>query len=273
MIEFLKYLLLGFLQGVAEVLPISSSGHLAIASSVLGLGDDNLAFEVFLHMASLIAVIAFLFKPICKLIKGTFLYIFKKDKTYEDDFKYLIKLIISTIPIVIFTVVIKLLGYDTSPIFVVGICLIINAIMIFVTSSIKYNSTSNKISFKDAIWIGLFQCAGIFPGISRSGSSLCGAFVRKVDKEEAANYAFMLFIPAVIGAFVLELSNISAIFTLNSSSIACYLAAFLVSMVTTYFAFKILLSIIRKGKLSYFSIYCIIAGIVAIIYSACNGWI
>ena len=273
MIEFLKYLLMGFLQGIAEVLPISSSGHLAIASSILGIGDDNLAFEVFLHMASLIAVIAFLFKPICKLVKGTFIYIFKKDKTYEYDFKYILKLIVSTIPIVAFTVAIKLLGYDTSPIYAIGICLIINAIMIFVLSNIKHNNESKEINFKDAICIGLFQCAGIFPGISRSGSSLCGAFARKIDKEEAANYAFMLFIPAVIGAFILELDNITTIFTIDSASIACYLAAFLVSMFTTYFAFKILLNIIRKGKLSYFSIYCVIVGILAIIYSACNSWI
>lgn len=273
MIEFLKYLLLGFLQGVAEVLPISSSGHLLIASRMLGLGDDNLAFEVFLHMASLIAVIAFLIKPIIKIVKGTWLYVFKKDKNYEFEFRYFIMLIISTIPIVLFTVIIKLLGYDTSPVFVVGICLIINALMIFLTSRIKGTRKLDTMTFKDALVIGLFQIIGVFPGISRSGSCLCGSFTRKLDKEESANYAFMLFIPAVVGAFVLELSNIRAIFALDQSTIACYLAAFVVSMFTTYFAFKILLNIIRKGKISYFSIYCVIVGLATIIYSACNGWI
>lgn len=273
MIEFLKYLLLGFLQGIAEVLPISSSGHLLIASRILGLGDNNLAFEVFLHMASLIAVIAFLIKPIIKIVKGTCLFLFKKNKSYQFEFKYFIMLIISTIPIVVFTILIKILGYDTSPVYVVGICLIINAIMIFLTSRIQNIRKLETMTYKDALVIGLFQCAGVFPGISRSGSCLCGAFTRKLNKEESANYVFMLFIPAVVGAFVLELSNIRAIFALDQSTIACYLAAFVVSMFTTYFAFKILLNIIRKGKISYFSIYCVIVGIAAIIYSACNGWI
>ena len=97
--------------------------------------------------------------------------------------------------------------------------------------------------------------------------------VRKIEKEEAANYAFMLFVPAVIGAFVLELGNISLIFTLNSKMISCYLASFLVSMVATFYAFKILLNFIKKGKLFYFSIYCLVIGIITFVYSSMNGWI
>ena len=107
MIEFIKYILLGLLQGIAEVLPISSSGHLAIAGAIFSLQDDNLAFEVFLHLASLIAVLAFLIKPIIKLVKGCFLYVFKKNKDYAFEFKYLLFLIISTIPIVVFTIIMK----------------------------------------------------------------------------------------------------------------------------------------------------------------------
>lgn len=273
MIEFLKYLLLGLIQGISEVLPISSSGHLLIASHVLGVSSDNLAFEVFLHLASLIAVITFLFKPICKIVKGTWMYVFRKNQNYYFEFKYLVMLIISTIPIVVFTVIIKLLGYETSHVFIVGICLIINAILIYLTSKIENTRRIDTMNYKDATIIGLFQCIGVFPGISRSGSCLCGTFVRKLNKEDAANYAFMLFIPAVVGAFILELSNIKAIFELEQSLLACYLASFLVSMVTTYYAFKLLLKVIKKGKISYFSIYCIIAGVLAIIYSAVNGWI
>ncbi len=273
MIEFLKYILLGFLQGVAEVLPISSSGHLAITQAIMGIESDNLAFEVFLHLASLIAVLVYLRKSIINLVKGCFLYIFKKNQNYKFEFRYLIMLIISTIPIVVFTAIIKLLGYDTSPVYIIGICLIINAIMLFVLSRFNGDRTKEEMTFKDALLIGLFQCAGVFPGISRSGSCLSGAFTRKINKKDAADYAFMLFIPAVLGAFALEASNISLIFSLDSKSLICYIASFLVSMITTYFAFDILLKAIRKGKLSYFSIYCVVIGIVAIIFSAVNGWI
>ena len=182
-------------------------------------------------------------------------------------------MIISTIPIVLFTIFIKRLGYNTSPLFVIGISLIFNAAMLFLLSKIKGERKKEEITIKDALVIGLFQCLGVFPGISRSGSCISGAMVRKIEKEEAANYAFMLFVPAVIGAFVLELGNISLIFTLNSKMISCYLASFLVSMIATFYAFKILLNFIKKGKLFYFSIYCLVIGIITFVYSSMNGWI
>ena len=273
MIEFIKYIIIGLIQGITEVLPVSSSGHLTIVEHMMGINNDNLAFEVFLHLASFIAVIAFLYKPLIKIIKGSFLYLFKKKKEYFLEWKYLICVIISTIPIVLFTIFIKRLGYNTSPLFVIGISLIFNAAMLFLLSKIKGERKKEEITMKDALVIGLFQCLGVFPGISRSGSCISGAMVRKIEKEEAANYAFMLFVPAVIGAFVLELDNISLIFTLNSKMISCYLASFLVSMVATFYAFKILLNFIKKGKLFYFSIYCLVIGIVTFVYSSMNGWI
>ena len=265
MIEFIKYIIIGLIQGITEVLPVSSSGHLTIVEHMMGINNDNLAFEVFLHLASFIAVIAFLYKPLIKIIKGSFLYLFKKKKEYFLEWKYLICVIISTIPIVLFTIFIKRLGYNTSPLFVIGISLIFNAAMLFLLSKIKGERKKEEITIKDALVIGLFQCFGVFPGISRSGSCISGAMVRKIEKEEAANYAFMLFVPAVIGAFVLELGNISLI--------SCYLASFLVSMVATFYAFKILLNFIKKGKLFYFSIYCLVIGIITFVYSSMNGWI
>ena len=273
MIDFIKYIILGFLQGVAEVLPISSSGHLAITKVIMGIESENLAFEVFLHMASLIAVLLYLRKPIMSIVTGCFKFVFKKDKGYKFEFLYFLMLVVSTIPVVTFTVIIKLLGYDASPLYIIGICLVINAIMLFVLSRLSGDKTKEEMTFKDAVVIGIFQCAGVFPGISRSGSCLSGAFTRKINKKDAADYAFMLFIPAVLGAFVLEASNISLIFNEDLKSLICYFVAFLVSMVTTYFAFDILLKAIKNGKLTYFSIYCTVVGILTFIYSALNGWI
>ena len=136
MIEFIKYIIIGLIQGITEVLPVSSSGHLTIVEHMMGINNDNLAFEVFLHLASFIAVIAFLYKPLIKIIKGSFLYLFKKKKEYFLEWKYLICVIISTIPIVLFTIFIKRLGYNTSPLFVIGISLIFNAAMLFLLSKI-----------------------------------------------------------------------------------------------------------------------------------------
>ena len=178
MIEFIKYIIIGLIQGITEVLPVSSSGHLTIVEHMMGINNDNLAFEVFLHLASFIAVIAFLYKPLIKIIKGSFLYLFKKKKEYFLEWKYLICVIISTIPIVLFTIFIKRLGYNTSPLFVIGISLIFNAAMLFLLSKIKGERKKEEITIKDALVIGLFQCFGVFPGISRSGSCICGAMVR-----------------------------------------------------------------------------------------------
>ena len=268
MIELLKYLFIGFIQGVSEVLPISSSGHLILVQHMLGIAEDGLAFEIFLHLASLFAVVIFLWKRIVKLVKGFFLYIAKREEQYKNDFMYCIYLVISTIPAIIAALFFKEF-IETSSIFIVGILLAINATMLLVLTKFKGSKKVSDMKWHNALTIGLFQCAGIFPGISRSGSCLCGAFCNKLDKEEAADYAFLLFIPAVLGAVVLDIGSIGTL--LQSSNVVYYLLAFLVTFVTTYFAFKLLLTVIRKGKLSYFSYYCYAVSAITLIYCFVNG--
>ena len=266
MIDVLKYILLGLVQGLAEVLPISSSAHLIIVQEIIGVSDDNLTFEIFLHLASLIAIMIFLWKKFFKLIKGFCLYLFKKQKEYILEFKYCWFIVISTIPTVIFSLLLgDLIDAASARLWVVGSLLIINAILLFILTRIKGFRKEEDLTWKDALVIGCFQCGGVFPGISRSGSSLCGAFSRKIDKETAADYAFIMFIPAVIGATVLELTNISDM-VIVSSQIPLYLISFIVSGIATYFAFKLLLTIIRKGKLQYFSIYCLVVGTITLIF-------
>lgn len=266
MIEVLKYILLGLVQGLAEVLPISSSAHLIIVQELLGISEEGLTFEIFLHLASLIAILVFLWKKLWNLIKGFCLYLFKKQKEYKKEFMYCWFIVISTIPTVVFTLLLgDLIDKASSTLWVVGGLLVINAVLLFILPRINGTRKEEDLTWKDAAVIGCFQCAGIFPGISRSGSCLCGAFSRKIDKETAADYAFLMFIPAVVGATVLELTNIGDI-VLVSSQIPLYLISFIVAGVATYFSFKLLLTIIRKGKLSYFSIYCLFVGIVTIIF-------
>lgn len=273
LVKLLKYIVLGILQGICEVLPISSSGHLIIVSTILGVKEDNLAFEVFLHLASLVAILFFLRKRIKQMIVGCFFYLFKKDKQYQNEFYYFIKLIIATIPLVLFTLVMKKLGYHTSSLLIVGICLMINAMLLLLSKKRKLKSDKKEVSFKDALIIGAFQMLGLFPGISRSGSCLCGAFQQKIDKEKAKEFAFMMFIPSAFGAMVLEMENLKNLFTLPSIDLAGYFIAFFLAMITTYISFQFLSKIIRENKLAYFSLYCILVGMIVIIYSAFHGWI
>lgn len=266
LINILKYFFLGLLQGITEVLPISSSGHLQIANEMLNISDNSITLSVFLHLASLIAVLVFLREELITLIIGFFGFIFKDRNKYKAQFMLVIYLFVTTLVLVVFTVIVKLLGFNQSPLWLVGLCLVINAIMLFIFGTFTGSKTLDEITFKDAIVIGAFQCIGSFSGISRSGSCLCGCQVQKIEKKSSAKYAFLLFIPAVLGAFVLELGGISELFV-DVENIYLYLISFIVAGITTYFAFAFLKKIIEKGKITYFGIYCAILGIIVFIYS------
>ena len=278
MIEILKYILLGLAQGVAEVLPISSSAHLEIMSQILNISDYSFTFKIFLHFASLIATIFFLRKRLIFLIKGFFLYIFtkkeidengnvnteKKDK-YKYEFKYCIMIVIATIPAVIITLLLgDYIEGLSSILWVIGILLIINGISLFLFSLIKPRE-NQTMNYLDAIVIGTFQCAGLFCGISRSGSCICGAMSRKLSKENVADFVFLMLVPAVLGATVLSLKDIGQ-FMLNKNQIHLYVISFVVTLVVTYFSFKILMAVIKSSKFWVFSIYCILMGAFALIY-------
>ena len=252
------------MQGITEVLPISSSGHHQIASTMLNINDNSITLSVMLHFASFFAVIIYLRNELKDLIVGCFLY-FKDKNKYNNQFKMVVHLCLSTIVLVIITVCLKLCGYNSSPIWVVGIFLIINGIMLKVFGNLNGTKTLDTFRVKDAIVVGLFQSVGALPGISRSGSCLCGCKVLNINKDDSKKYAFLLFIPAILGSLVLELKNISSMVISNSFHL--YSISFITSLVTTYFAFEFLNKIIKKGKLTNFSIYCMILGVVVILYS------
>ena len=265
MIEILKYIFLGLVQGIAEVLPISSSAHLVIVNDVFGIEMPN-SFEVFLHIASLIAVLFFLRKKLWQLIVGFFGFIFKRKEEYKKDFMYCIYVVVSTLIVVISTLIFG--NYSdivANTLWLVGLLLVINAILLFILPQINGNRTREELNIKDALVIGAFQCLGVIPGISRSGSCLCGAFTRKIDKETAADYAFILFVPAMVGATVLNAKDLLGLFN-DTSLIGHYLLSFAVTSVITYFAFAFLLKIIKKGKLSYFGYYCLVVGALVFTY-------
>lgn len=267
--EIIKFLIIGIVQGLGEVLPISSSAHLIIVEELLGINSNNLTLEIFLHLASLIAILFFLRKRLIKLISGFIKYIFKKDKESWLEFKIGCFLIISTIPIVIVAILFDdLITKVSRNITLIGVFLVINGFLLMIINNINGNKTIEKMRFLDALTIGVFQCFGIMPGISRSGSCIYGANFRKLEKEVAAEYAFLLFIPAVVGATVLEFKNFGNLIV--KSDLWMYLITFMVTAIVTYLAFGILLKMIKKGKMRYFGYYCIIIGILTFLTSLIN---
>lgn len=269
LILIIKYIIVALVQGIGEILPISSSGHMIIIQNILGLNASDLTFEIFLHFASLLAIVIFFFKKLWKMCKSFFLYIFKKDTRENEEvkrnYKLTINLIIATIPAGIIGLLFNdLIGEYLSSMWIIGIFLLLTSAMLFISTKINRNKSIDEISYFDALFIGLFQCVGVLPGVSRSGSLLTGGSLRKVNQSDAAEFAFIMAIPIMLGSAVFSLDEIGVALQ-NKDLFIPYIIAFIVTFVTTYFALKVFLKIVRKQKLTTFSIYCLIMGIVTII--------
>lgn len=271
-ILILKYIVIAFVQGVAEILPISSSGHMVITKHILGIGTEDLSFEIFLHFASLIAIVFFLRKRLFELVKDFLIFVFKRpnieDANYskiKNNFIICIYIVVATIPAGILGILLEdIIGQHLTSLLFVGIFLIITAILLYISTLIKCEKEIHEIKWYNALAIGLFQCVGILPGISRSGSCIVGSKAQKVNQNDSAEFAFLLAIPIMLGSAILSINDISIAFQ-NKELIIPYIIAFIVTLFVTYVALAIFLKIVRKQKLYYFSIYCILMGILSII--------
>ena len=280
----LQGFLLGILQGVAEFLPISSSGHLALAQSLFGLEDVPLLYDIFLHMATLLAVTIYFWPKIWALLKCFGRWITKKQKSEnqvqisENDLlcptdkigqKTIIAIILTTAITGTFGIFTSKLIPDLGVKFVCGGFLVTSALLII--SSIMEKRQSAKgpkeftgISIKQSIIIGIMQGFGTLPGISRSGSTIAGALFGGVNRSLAGEFSFIVSIPAILGAFILELKDLGQM----SSSIgaAPIIAGCISSFAVGYFSLSVLMKIIKKGKLQWFAAYLIPAGILGLIF-------
>ena len=283
----LQGFLLGALQGLAEFLPISSSGHLAVVQNLFGLDDVPLLFDVFLHLATLLAVCIYFWKKIWALLKCLGRWIARKpmpENQKSDDLlcgsdemgrKTIIAIILSTI-------VTGGMGIFSSKVIpdlsikVTCAGFIVTSVLLIVSAAIqKHRETvvavgpvtgdgSKGISKIQALIIGFMQGVGTLPGISRSGSTIAGAMFCGVDRNIAGDYSFIISIPAILGAFILELKDLgqmSGAVGLAPIIVGCT-AAFIVG----YLSLALLMKMIRKGKLQYFACYLIPLGILGMIF-------
>lgn len=266
LIEILKHIFFGAIQGITETLPISSSGHLLILNKLFNLKQNNdLTFEILLHFGSLIAIFIFYRKTIIELIKNFFIYLFKKDKTKQTDYKYSWLLVLATIPAAIFGLLFNdYIEEHLTSLLTAGISLIITALVLYLISKMpKGHKEKADMNWKDALFIGLVQAVAIIPGISRSGSTVSASLSRKLSIDNALRFSFLLFIPVAFGATLLKVID----FIKDPSSLIItipYIIAFLTSIVFTLISLNIFIEIIKKSKLSYFSIYCLLVGILSI---------
>jgi len=242
---------LGALQGATEFLPVSSSGHLALAQSLIeGFSQPGVLFDVLLHVGTMIAVMIYFWRDIRDLATAPF----RKDEAAVQHRKMLLLLIAGSIP----TAIIGLTGKDFANglfhnIPVVALMLIITGGILFVSERLRRGENKKEIGFVDAILTGVAQGLAIIPGISRSGSTIATLLLRGIDGETAARFSFLLALPAVFGAALLSLDDIQAVAADQLISYAIGTGtALLIGLLSIHF----LLAIIRRKRLYFFALYC-----------------
>ena len=260
-------LILGLIQGLTEYLPVSSSGHLAIGSALFGIeGEENLAFTIIVHVATVLSTLVILWKEIEWIFKGLFKF------QMNDETRYVINIIVSMIPIGIVGVFFKdkVEAIFGSGLLVVGCCLLVTALLLSFSYYYKPRQ-KEKISLKDAFIIGLSQACAVLPGLSRSGTTIATGLLLGNSKEKLAQFSFLMVIPPILGEALLD-----AIKMKKGEDIAgdipaiSLIVGFLAAFVSGCVACKWMINIVKKGKLIYFAIYCTIAGAVTLAISLLN---
>lgn len=270
MIELLKFIFLGFVQGITEPIPVSSSGHLLIFQSLIG-GLNTIDYELLAtitNFGSFLAIVLIYRKKIVDLIKGFFTYLKTKEKKYYDDYKYSWYVVIATIPAGIMGIIVTKLGlfdFLEENVKFVGLTLLITAIFLFIIKDFKGIKSSKEITLKDAIIIGLFQVFALLPGISRSGSTIVGGMFRNLKRDVAFDFSFILYIPISIATMILGIKDLIEA-NLTAVQYLYYGISMVLAFVFTYIGTIWFRNIVKNGKLIYFVVYCIIVGSLIIIF-------
>lgn len=266
---------LGIVQGLTEFLPVSSSGHLVLASDILMI-RSNLAFITTLHFATLLAVITYFFRDILLLIQKFFigsLNIITRRRSInevycEPYFRISFLLIIGTIPTGIIAIMFKDWFESLfSSVFAVGCFLVLTGALLLMSENIsKPRKTEKETSVLDSLVIGVFQGMAVAPGLSRSGATVSASLLRGLNRPLAARFSFLLSIPAVFGATLLELKDIAGL-SLKGIGIFTIILGVVSAFISGYFAIKVFMDMIQRKKISVFSYYCFAVGTAVIIRS------
>ncbi|MBE6607432.1 MAG: undecaprenyl-diphosphate phosphatase [Ruminococcaceae bacterium] len=265
----------GIIQGLTEFLPVSSSGHLAMLQNILGFGEemDAVAFNVLLHLGTLIAVFAVYYKDIFGLVKSFFSLcgkLFHKNfklSEYTLHEKLVIYIIIGTLPLVPMILIEDYLDMVSSYLVIIGALLIFNGLVLMISDKLsRGNRTLDEIKPKNALLIGLCQAVALLPGISRSGSTITGGLLNGLERPDAVRFSFLLSIPAILGASILKLPDFFAEIP-DLGTLGIYIAGAAVSAVVGICAIKLLSYISKKSNFRMFSYYCFAVGAFAVVWS------
>ncbi|WP_111682357.1 undecaprenyl-diphosphate phosphatase [Winogradskyella tangerina] len=261
--EIIDAIILGIIQGLTEFLPVSSSGHLELGKAILGdnsVPKESLLFTVVLHFATALSTIVIFRKDILHIIKGILKF------EWNEDMQFLVKIVVSMIPATVVGLFFEeqLEQLFGGNIMLVGFMLIVTAVLLFLADRAK--DTSKSVSFSNAFVIGISQAIAMLPGISRSGATISTSVLLGNDKTKAARFSFLMVVPLIFGKIAKDI--FSGDITYDSTNFTSLSIGFVAAFIAGLIACKWMIALVKQSKLTYFAIYCIIVGLIAIIWSA-----
>lgn len=275
--DWLQALIMGIFQGLTEFLPVSSSGHLALAGALLGVEDPDkiMMFTIAVHVATVLSTLVILWKEIAWIFRG--LFKFGNDvvpspygiRALNEEQNYVLAILVSMIPVGIVGLFFKdQVEQMFDSLLVVGICLVITACLLSFTYFAKPR-TKEHISMLDAFVIGIAQACAVLPGLSRSGSTIGTGLILGNKKEKLAQFSFLMVIPPILGEALLDVKKMVEMGVeqaMAGISTTTLIVGFLAAFATGCFACRWMIGIVKRGKLIYFAIYCAIVGLATIIW-------
>lgn len=262
-------LLLGFIQGITEFLPVSSSGHLEIGQALLGTaGEENLTFAIVVHVATVLSTLVILWREVSVLFRGTF-----STLQWNAEKDYVAKILVSMIPVFIVGMFFKdqVEAFFGHGLLLVGICLVVTAILLWISEFLtkRMHWEGHEVSYRDAIIIGCAQAVAVLPGLSRSGTTIATGLLCGVKKESVAQFSFLMVLIPILGEALLDLIDLLQGEMTTAIGWLPLAVGFVSAFVTGCFACRFMIDIVRKQRLIYFAIYCLCAGLFSIIYGLC----
>lgn len=260
--SIIEAIILGLIQGLTEFLPVSSSGHLEIAKAIFGdnsVPEESLLFTVMVHFATALSTIIIFKKEIAEILSGLFQF------KWNEQTVFSLKIIASMIPAVVVGLLFEeqLEALFSGNLLLVGLMLLVTATLLLFADKAK--NTDKDVSFKNAMVIGVSQAIAMLPGISRSGATISTSVLLGIDRTKSARFSFLMVVPLIFGKVAKDL--LGGDLTMSSSQTIPLIAGFITAFVSGLLACKWMIALVKKSKLSYFSVYCIVVGVISIGYS------
>lgn len=257
--DWFEALLLGIIQGLTEFLPVSSSGHLELVKAMLGnksLPADSLLFTVVVHAATSLSTVVVFRHDIWEILKGLFSF------KWNDNTRFAFKIVLSMIPAALVGIFYEdaIDNLFTGQVVLVGFMLLLTGLLLFLADKAKF--TGKPVSFGNAFLIGIAQAIAILPGISRSGATISSSVLLGVDRDRAARFSFLMVVPLIFGKIAKDL--LEGDVSVSDDATVGLVVGFIAAFATGLLACRLMITLVRKAKLKYFSFYCFAVGILAI---------